>query len=37
VDTYLALRSKLTPEQWEKWRALRSEMRGRFHRRGPVS
>jgi Spy/CpxP family protein refolding chaperone len=37
VDTYLVLRSKLTPEQWEKWRALRSEMRGRFHRRGPVS
>jgi Spy/CpxP family protein refolding chaperone len=37
VDTYLALRSKLTPEQWEKWRELRQEMGGRFHRRGPVS
>ena len=37
VDTYLALRSKLTPEQWEKWRELRREMGGRFHRRGPVS
>jgi len=37
VDTYLALRSKLTPDQWEKWRALRQEMGGRFHRRGPVS
>ena len=36
VDTYLALRSKLTPEQWEKWRELRREMGGRFHRRGPV-
>ena len=37
VDTYLALRSKLTPEQWEKWRELRREMGGRFHRRGPMS
>lgn len=37
VDTYLALRSKLTPEQWEKWRELRQEMGGRLHRRGPVS
>ena len=36
VATYLALRSKLTPEQWEKWRELRREMGGRFHRRGPV-
>ncbi len=37
VDTYLALRSKLTPEQWEKWRELRREMGGRFHRRGSMS
>ena len=33
VDTYLVLRSKLTPEQWEKWRELRRGMGGRFHRR----
>jgi len=37
VDTYLALRSKLTPEQWEKWRELRREMGGRSHRRSRVS
>ena len=37
VDTYLVLRSKLTPEQWEQWRALRHKMGHRFRGRGPVS
>jgi Spy/CpxP family protein refolding chaperone len=37
VDTYLALRSKLTPEQWQQWRALRHKMGHRFRGRGPVS
>lgn len=37
VDTYLALRSKLTPEQWEQWRTLRHKMGHRFHGRGRVS
>jgi Spy/CpxP family protein refolding chaperone len=31
LDGYLALRQQLTPEQWEKWRALRREMRPRRH------
>jgi len=37
VDAYLTLRSKLTPEQWEQWRALRHKMGHRFRGRGPVS
>lgn len=37
VDAYLTLRSKLTPEQWEQWRALRHRMGHRSPGRGPVS
>ena len=37
VDTYLALRSKLTPEQWQKWSELRQHMGRRFRGHGPVS
>ncbi len=36
LDTYLALRSKLTPDQWAKWVELRKEMGGHFRGRfGP--
>jgi Spy/CpxP family protein refolding chaperone len=37
VDTYLALRSKLTAEQWQQWRELRHKMGHRFRGHGPVS
>jgi Spy/CpxP family protein refolding chaperone len=38
LDTYLALRSKLTPDQWAKWVELRKEMGGRFRGRfGPLA
>ena len=30
LDTFLALRSKLTPDQWAKWVELRKEMGHRF-------
>jgi Spy/CpxP family protein refolding chaperone len=35
VDTYLALRSKLTPEQWQKWLDLRQHVGRRFRGHGP--
>jgi Spy/CpxP family protein refolding chaperone len=35
VDTYLALRSKLTPEQWQKWLDLRQRVARRFRGHGP--
>ena len=36
LQTQLAVRAKLTPEQWQKWRALRQDMghRARHHRSG---
>lgn len=36
LQTQLSLRAKLTPEQWQTWRALRQDMgnRGRHHRGG---
>lgn len=35
VDTYLTLRSKLTPEQWQKWIELRQHKGRRFRGHGP--
>jgi len=35
VDAYLTLRSKLTPEQWQKWIELRQHMGWRFRGHGP--
>jgi Spy/CpxP family protein refolding chaperone len=37
VDTYLALRSKLTAEQWDQWRALRHKRGHGFRGRGLAS
>lgn len=36
LQTQLAVRAKLTPEQWQEWRALRQDMghRGTHHRGG---
>lgn len=36
LQTQLAVRAKLTPEQWQKWRELRQDMgyRGKHHRVG---
>jgi Spy/CpxP family protein refolding chaperone len=35
LQTQLALRAKLTPEQWQQWHALRQETGHRWSRRGP--
>lgn len=37
VETYLALRSKLTAEQWDQWRALRHKRGHGFRGRGLAS
>jgi Spy/CpxP family protein refolding chaperone len=38
LDTYLAVRSKLTPDQWAKWLELRKQRAGRFRGRfGPAA
>lgn len=36
LQTQLALRAKLTPEQWQQWHTLRQEMGHRWNRRGPA-
>ncbi|HEY7676551.1 MAG TPA: Spy/CpxP family protein refolding chaperone [Candidatus Methylomirabilis sp.] len=36
LDTYLALRSKLSADQWAKWVELRKERAGHWRRRGPA-
>jgi len=36
IEMRLALRSKLTPEQWQKWQEIRQGMAARHHGRRPT-